>query len=138
MGFSRYIAGKKLLSDWQPRGCDQGVARDAFDRGVQTPLAGPRRSWRRASELRRAPVGGHQRPVLEFNLCWRERQMTAEGAKRFVVDQYIGRVEISFERWVLVRALQAAFESEITENLRLDGLDRFPDLFDRIGDGLQL
>src|SRR5262245_43246238 len=138
MGFARYIAGKKLLSDWQPGGCDQGVARDAFDRGVQTPLGDPRVSRRRASEFRRATVSGHKRPVLEFYLCGRERQMTADRAEWFVVKQYIRRIEIPFERRVLERALQSAFEIEIAENLRLERLDRFPNLFDRIGDGLQL
>src|SRR6266542_4275226 len=138
MGFARYIPGKKLLSDWQPGGCDHSVARDAFDRGVQTPFGGPRVSRRRVSEFRRAPLGGHKRPVLEFHLCGREQQMAADYAERFVVKQYIRRIEIPFERRVLEWALQSAFEFEIAENLRLEGFDRFPDLFDRIGDGLQL
>src|SRR5262245_66252745 len=138
MGFARYIAGKKLLSDWQPGGCDQGVARDAFDRGVQTPLGGLRVSRRRISEFRRAAVGGHKRPILEFHLCGREQQMTADRAERFVVKQYIRRIEIPFKLRVLKGALQPAFEFEVAENLRLESLDRFPDLFDRIADGLQL
>ena len=64
--------------------------------------------------------------------------MTADRAERFVVKQYIRRIEITFERRVLEGALKPAFEFEIAENLWLKCLDRFPDLFDRIGDGLQL
>src|SRR5262245_58105128 len=138
MGFARQIAAKELLSDWQPGGCDYCVARDAFDRGVQTSLGALRVSRRRVSEFRRATLGGHERPILEFHLCGRERQMTADRAERFVMQQYIRRVEIPVERRVLEGALKPAFEVEVAENLRIEGLDRFPNLFDRIGDGLQL